>query len=65
MVTENDDMLIINDSKPVGATIDSLETTVLLYVQPAGAAVGIPLSRAQNVLIRSSHFWKPESIGAR
>ena len=67
-VTENDDMLIINGGKPVGATIDSFgDHRIAMAFSLLGAAVGdTVIEGAECVNKTFPHFWETlESIGAK
>jgi 3-phosphoshikimate 1-carboxyvinyltransferase len=67
-VTEEDDMLIINGGKPVGAAIDSFgDHRIAMAFSLLGAAVGdTVIDGAECVSKTFTHFWQTlESLGAK
>ena len=67
-VTEEDDILIINGGKPVGATIDSYgDHRIAMAFSLLGAAVGdTVIDGAECVSKTFTHFWQTlESLGAK
>ncbi len=67
-VTEDDDMLLINGGKPVGATIDSFgDHRIAMAFSLLGAAIGdTVIDGAECVSKTYTHFWQTlEKLGAK